>query len=331
MKNEIKIFWNGVKLNGELQKFYFYMNGENVSFIDNERYGRATMPKECGLVVINNSDSMTDYFEEDHGTITPEHPLYRFFKNAAQSTLLHHAKANVKWLEKRIAKLEGVDNKYAQQALENYTADMDKTKAEIADLEKTVNNAQPTAEDFEKVETYVAEIRAKAEAARKAKEEKERAARLVAINEAKVKTQNTIARAVKMYPVTEGAPVVEVPFSEFVGLYEIIDKKQNTWSVKAADMILGELDMWLHAKRETSDAYGWYEKTDFTIRYTDENGEEGTYQGRYDLGDGECGLLNHIRNFGEWHRTHEKFGAEKKNPDETNDILEFVKMLEKSA
>lgn len=331
MKNEIKIFWNGVKLNGELQKFYFSMNGESVSFIENEKYGRATMPKECGLVVVNNSDSMTDYFEEDHGTITPEHPLYRYFKNAAQATLLHRAKANVKWLEKRIAKLEGVGDKYAQQALENYTADLEKTKAEIADLEKTVNNAQPTAEDFEKVEAYVAEIKAKAEAARKAKEEKEHTARLAAINEAKVKTQNTIARAVKMYPVTEGATVVEVPFSEFVGLYEIIDKKQNTWSVKAADMILGELDMWQHAKRETSNAYGWYEKTDFTIRYTDENGEESTYRGRYDLGDGEGGLLNHIRNFGEWHRTHEEFGAEKKNPDETNDILEFVKMLEKAA
>jgi len=331
MKNEIKIFWNGVKLNGELQKFYFSMNGENVSFIDNEKYGRATMPKECGLVVINDSDSMTDYFEEDHGSITPDHPLYRFFKNAAQAYTLHRAKANVKWLEKRIAKLEGAEGKFVKQALENYTADLEKTKAEIAALEKTVNNAQPTAEDFEKVEAYVAEIKAKAEAARKAKEEKERTARLVSINEAKVKTQNTIARAVKMYPVTEGAPVVEVPFSEFVGLYEIIDKKQNTWSVKAADMILGELDMWQHAKRETSNAYGWYEKTDFTIHYTDENGEESTYQGRYDLGDGEGGLLNHIRNFGEWHRTHEEFGAEKKNPDETNDILEFVKMLENAA
>lgn len=331
MKNEIKIFWNGVKLNGELQKFYFYMNGENVSFIDNERYGRATMPKECGLVVINDSDSMTDYFEEDHGTITPEHPLYRYFRNAAQAYTLHRAKANVKWLEKRIAKLECVENTTAKQILQNYTADLEKTKAEVAALEKTVNNSQPTAEDFENVEAYVAEVKAKAEAARKAKEEKEHANRLAAVNEAKVKTQNTIARAVKLYPVTEGAPVVEVPFSEFVGLYEIIDNKQNTWSVKAADMILGELDMWQHEKRDTSDAYGWYEKTDFTIRYTDEKGEESTYRGRYDLGDGEGGLLNHIRNFGEWHRTHEEFGAEKKNPDETNEILEFVKMLEKAA
>ena len=75
------------------------MNGENVSFIDNERYGRATMPKECGLV-INNSDSMTDYFEEDHGTITP--PALQVLQNAAQAYTLHRAKANVKWLEKRI-------------------------------------------------------------------------------------------------------------------------------------------------------------------------------------------------------------------------------------
>ncbi len=185
-------------------------------------------------------------------------------------------------------------------------------------------SANRTAEALEEAEK-------KAEAERKAQEEKEHAARLAAINEAKVKAQSTIDRAVKMYPVTEGAPVVEVPFSEFVGLYDIIDRKQNTWSVKAADMILGELDMWQHAKRETSDAYGWYEKTDFTIRYTDENGEEGTYQGRYDIGDGEGGLLNHIRSFGEWHRTHEEFGKEKAIPDETNDILEFVKMLERAA
>ena len=331
MENEIKIFWNGVKLNGELQKFYFSMNGENVSFIDNEKYGRATMPKECGLVIVNNSDSMTDYFEEDHGTITPEHPLYRYFKNAAQAYTLHRAKANVKWLEKRIAKLEGVNNPYAKQLIENYTADIEKTKKEISELEKVVNNAQPTAEDFEKVEAYVAELKAKAEADRKAKEEKEHTARLAAINEAKVKTQNTIARAVKMYPVTEGAPVVEVPFSEFVGLYEIIDKKQNTWSIKAADKILGTLDIWQHAIRETSEFYGWYHKTDFSIHYIDENGEDSVYSGRYDIGDGEGGLLNHIRNFGEWHRTHEEFGKVKETPDETNEILEFVKMLEKAA
>ena len=331
MKNEIKIFWNGIKVNGKLQKFYFSMNGENVSFIDNERYGRATMPKECGLVVINNSDSMTDYFEEDHGTITPEHPLHRFFKNAAQAYTLHRAKANVKWLEKRIAKLEGVNNPYAKQLIENYAADMEKTKAEVAALEKTVNSAQPTAEDFEKVEAYVAEIKAKAEAARKAEEEKENAGRLEARQKTIAKVNETVDEAVKAHPFSEGKPFVVIPFSEMFGLPGFPGDKPLTLSVQAADKILGTLDMWQHEIRETSDFYGWYHKTDFTIHYTDENGEQGKYNGRYDLGDGEGGLLNHIRNFGEWHRTHEEFGAEKKNPDETNEILEFVKMLEKAA
>lgn len=330
MKNEIKIFWNGVKLNGELQKFIFSMNGENVSFIDNERYGRATMPKECGLVVINNSDSMTDYFEEDHGTITPEHPLYRYFKNAAQAYTLHRAKSNVKWLEKRIAKLEGVGDKYAQQALENYTADMEKTKAEVAALEKTVNNAQPTAEDFEKVETYVAEIKAKAEAEKAAQEAKEEAERAEARERTEKFVAETIKKHTEAFPLVEGSPVVEIGYSEMFGLPGGGKNECLRLSVAAADRILGELDVWQHNVRETSDFYGWYHKTDFAIKWT-ENGEESTYRGRYDLGDGEGGLLNHIRNFGEWHRTHEEFGSEKKNPDETNDILEFVKMLENAA
>ena len=330
MKNEIKIFWNGVKLNGELQKFFFSMNGENVSFIDNERYGRATMPKECGLVVINNSDSMTDYFEEDHGYITPEHPLYKFFKNAAQAYTLHRAKANVKWLEKRIAKLEGVGDKYAQQALENYTADMEKTKAEVAALEKTVNNAQPTAADFEKVAAYLAEKKAKAEAEKAAQEAKEEAERAEARERTEKFVAETIKKHTEAFPLVECAPVVEIGYSEMFGLPGGGKNECLRLSVAAADRILGELDVWQHNVRETSDFYGWYHKTDFAIKWT-ENGEESTYRGRYDLGDGEGGLLNHIRNFGEWHRTHEEFGAEKKNPDETNEILEFVKMLEKAA
>ena len=320
MKNTIKFFWNGIKVNGKLNKFRFHFDSINygVNFYADDY--EAEMPEECGVAVINNSDSQTDYFEKDHGYVTPEHPLFKFFAHAARQARVHYCKNQIKQNE-RMAKKYGSD----------YSVQTSKCESEIAEMEIWENPGQPTAEDFEKVEAYVAEIKAKAEAARNAEEEREHTARLVAINEAKVKTQNTIARAVKMYPVTEGAPVVEVPFSEFVGLYDIIDKKQNTWSVKAADMILGELDMWQHEKRETSDAYGWYEKTDFTIRYTDENGEESSYRGRYDLGDGEGGLLNHIRNFGEWHRTHEEFGAEKKNPDETNEILEFVKMLEKAA
>lgn len=145
MENTIKFFWNGIKVNGKLNKFNFCLNGDHVSFYE-DGYD-AEMPAECGVAVINNSDGMTDYFE------------------------------NV---------------------------------------------------------------------------------------------------------------------------------------------------------RETSDFYGWYHKTDFAIKWT-ENGEECAYRGRYDLGDGEGGMLNHIRNFGEWSRTHGQFGAVLENPPETNDVLEMVKKFETFA
>lgn len=169
-----------------------------------------------------------------------------------------------------------------------------------------------------------------AKLAEAAKEAEEEAAR----KEARDTTKKVVNAAIELYtamhPIKEGQPTVKIGNSEMWGLPGFRDADIEV-SVKAADKIFGTLDAWQHEIRETSDFFGWYHKTDFTIIYTDENGEEGCYQGRYDIGDGDGGLLNHIRNFGEWHRTHEEFGAEKAIPDETNDILEFVKMLEKAA
>ncbi len=169
-----------------------------------------------------------------------------------------------------------------------------------------------------------------AKLAEAAKEAEEEAARKEARETAQKVAEGAVALFTAMHPIKEGQPTVKIGNSEMWGLPGFRDADIEV-SVKAADLILGTLDMWQHEIRETSDFYGWYKKTDFSILYKDENGEEGCYQGRYDIGDGEGGLLNHIRSFGEWHRTHEEFGAEKAIPDETNEILEFVKMLEKAA
>ena len=124
--------------------------------------------------------------------------------------------------------------------------------------------------------------------------------------------------------------MVEIGYSEMYGLPGGGKDECLRLSVAAADRILGELDVWQHNVRETSNFYGWYHKTDFAIKWT-ENGEECAYRGRYDLGDGEGGLLNHIRNFGEWNRTHGQFGAPIENPPKTNEVLEMVKKFEKFA
>lgn len=319
MKNEIKIFWNGVKFNGELNRFRFTINGDCVCFYGTDY--SAEMPNDFGLVVVNNSDSMTDYFEKDHGSITANHPLYKFFKHAAIVAEIHYCKGEIRQYER-----------WGKKWHNDYSAEIARWNEKLAELEvaeKAENPGQPTAADFEKVKAYVAELKAKAEASRKAKEEEENNARMMARQNTIAKVNATVEKATKSNPVTEGKPFVVIPSSEMWGLPSMNGEKL-TLSVKAADEILGELDMWQHAIRENG-FYGWYHKTDFDIYYKDENGEEGHYNGRYDIGDGEGGLLNHIRNFGEWHRTHEEFGAVKAKPDETNEILEFVKMLEKAA
>lgn len=320
MKNEIKIFWNGVKLNGELQKM-------NLSFdkIDDKIFFycdySAEMPKECGVVVENNSDSQTDYFEKDHGSIAPEHPLYKFFRHAAIVARVRLCKAEIRQFERWAKKWH---NDYSTE-IERWSKELEK----FENLEKESNPGQPTAEDFANVENYTAEKKAQAEAARKAKEEEEDKARMMARQNTIAKVNATVEKATKSNPIVEGKPFVVIPFSEMWGLPNMNGEKL-TLSVKAADEILGELDTWQHEIREKG-FYGWYHKTDFDIYYKDENGDEGHYNGRYDIGDGEGGLLNHIRNFGEWHRTHEEFGKVRENPPKTNEILDFVKMLENAA
>ena len=184
-------------------------------------------------------------------------------------------------------------------------------------------SANRTAEALEEAEK-------KAEEAREEAEKQEEESRQNARETAQKVAEGAVALFTAMHPIKEGHPTVKIGNSEMWGLPGFRDADIEV-SVKAADKIFRTLDAWQHEIREKSDFFGWYHKTDFTIIYKDENGEEGCYQGRYDIGDGEGGLLNHIRSFGEWHRTHEEFGKEKAIPDETNDILEFVKMLEKAA
>ena len=165
---------------------------------------------------------------------------------------------------------------------------------------------------------------AKEEAEKKAQEE-----RKIASETTQKVAESAVTLYAAMHPIKEGKPTVKIGMSEMRGLPGCSEEYLEV-SLKAADMILGTLDMWQHEVRESSDYFGYYHKTNFIITYT-ENGEANTYEGRYDIGDGEGGLLNHIRNRGEWYRTHEEFGKVKETPDETNDILEFVKMLEKAA
>ena len=189
MENTIKFFWNGIKVNGKLNKFRFGFDSINygVNFYADDY--AAEMPKECGVAVINNSDSMTDYFEKDHGTIYPEHPLFKFFNYAANMAIIHHCKNAIKWHERRIARLEKGMEIYPnheeefKKNIESHRADIAGQERRIAEMEMMENPGQPTEADFEKVAAYLAEKKAKAEAEKSAQEAKEDAERAAARNE----------------------------------------------------------------------------------------------------------------------------------------------------
>ena len=98
-------------------------------------------------------------------------------------------------------------------------------------------------------------------------------------------------------------------------------------SITAAENILRKLDAEQHNTRETEYGSGWYDKTKFTVFFTDENGNPDSYQGRYDLGDGDGGLIAHIRAWGEYVRTHDVTGNGIPNPEESNEIIAFSDYL----
>ncbi len=85
--------------------------------------------------------------------------------------------------------------------------------------------------------------------------------------------------------------------------------EKTEMSFAAGNKLLGMLDEKQHSEREIKEC-GWYHKTDFEINCI-LNGEELTYTGRYDLGDGEGSLIQHIKNHLDFcEKNYGKFGEE---------------------
>lgn len=95
-------------------------------------------------------------------------------------------------------------------------------------------------------------------------------------------------------PIIEGEPTVSVTFSEHPIFY---DNENTVMSFRQADKLFAKLDAQQQVDRQNEDlGAGWYHKTDFIVKYTID-GEENNYEGRYDIGDGEGGLYQHIKNY----------------------------------
>lgn len=319
MTNSIKFFWNGIRVNGEksLNKCSYSLDNhreykECVS-IYADRYG-SVLPRDL-FEVHNETDSYTDYFDSDHATLTPDHPLYKYARYAAVKYEIHYLKAAIKRMEKNLE----TDAYYSRNG--HYAAELNDKMKRLAALEAIEDPGNPTDEDLAKIR----EMRLEAENARLAAEHeaelKAREERIKAENEGKA----FIEKIASEHPIKEGEPVVTICWSENPAFYSWDDNELKL-SVAAAEIILTHFDKEVHAAGDRG-----YDKTKFIIEYVNEDGERDTYEGCYDLGDDDGGMIEHIRAFGEWYlkKGHYGNGHPSDEDRETGkEIVKFADMLE---
>ncbi len=102
---EVKFMWNGIKVDGTLYKAHYCgsaytaTSGLPAGTITVFAKNYTSLPQIAGLHIENDSDRMTDYFEEDRIRITPDSKYYKAAKEAYDKMNEH--------IEKRFAKKYG--------------------------------------------------------------------------------------------------------------------------------------------------------------------------------------------------------------------------------
>lgn len=315
-QDHIRIYWNGIKIDGgKLIRCYYSLNNDCTvkgDCISISARDYADLPRDL-LPVHNDTDIYTDYIDSDRATLTPDHPLYKYFRFVAAKAKIRELKSDIKRMEEDISNSERWPGRHAYCRQE-----IDREQEQLKALESIADPGQPTAADLEAIDKR----RQEAENARRAAEHEAELKEREAVLNMKNDGRRMIEAAAEANPIQEGAPVVTINWSEHPAFYQWADGELKL-SISAADSILRALDLKAHNDPD----HGYY-KTSFQITGTDPDGEAINYEGRYDLGDCDGGLIQHIRAIGEWERTHEAFGQEKAEPDETNDRIQFADYLE---
>lgn len=309
-EKSIRFYWNGVKVDGGslIRCFYSLDNNRDHSpsvSISCSDYS-AKLPADL-FTVRNDTDLMTDYFDTDRATLTPEHPLYKFARYAAECAEIRHLQNSTKRLAENIEKNPRF---YARD--DYYKNDLRQQQERLEHLKKHKNPGQPTAADLEAVAALNSAAESARIAAKHAQQLAEREKMLAARNAGRVFIEQTA----QQHPIQDGGPTVEICWSEHPA-FSSWEDGELVLSVAAAEIILKHYDEQRAAENAESGC-GGYDKTKFLIHYTDESGEAGTYEGRYDLGDNDGGLIAHIRSF-----------AETTTGEDAQNILHVASMLEK--
>lgn len=320
-QDHIRIYWNGIKIDGGKLIHCGYSIDNNIDHHTSVTiYARdyADLPRDL-FQVVNNSDIMTDYFENDRADLTPEHPLYKYFRYAGMKA---QARADRPYCEKLRETLNSGRREPWPGHYDALRADLERRERFLAEFDKMTDPGQPTAEDLAEIDRQ----RQEAENARRAAEHEAELREREKMLNARCNGRRLIEAEQEAHPIKEGEPTVCINWSEHPAFYAW-DEDALILSLEAAENILHRLDAEQNATRETEQGHGWYYKTKFTITGKDESGEDFSYTGRYDLGDNDGGLIEHIRAFAEYYRTHDNFGHDILHPEESTDQTRFAEYL----
>ena len=322
-QNHVRIYWNGIKIDGgKLIRCGYSLNNNADGAPSVSIYARDynNLPRDL-FTVENDSDSYSDYFEEDHARLGPDHPLFKYFRYAAEKA---QARMDRPYCEKLRETLNSGRREPWPGHYDALREDLARRESFLAQFAKAEDPGQPTAEDLAEIDRQKQEADNARKAAEHEKELRQRENYLCQ----RANGRRLIQTEAEAHPIQDGQPVVLINWSEHPAFYAFADDELRL-SLPAAEKILGTLDREQNETRETEYGRGWYYKTKFTITGTDENGEEFSYTGRYDLGDNDGGLIQHIRSFGEYYLTHDNFGHVKAQADETNETIQFADYLSK--
>lgn len=316
----IRFFYNGLRLNGAKTLVKCFYSIDNT---DRERTPAITIYARSGyhlphdlFSVENDTDFMTDYFDDDRAILKPEHPLYKF----ARAVALRDA---VKRLEKTIPRKDELAAAGGRWA-DNYAREAQECRerlvcyqAELAALPA----GHPTGADVQAARDFILEKRAAERAAREAQEKAEAAERQRQFDVAREAGSRFIQETAELYPVQAGGVNVRICWSEYPAFYGWEDDELML-SLRAAEIILKRFD-----ERVAEDQEHGYYKTKFRIEWTEpDTGEAGSYEGRYDLGDNDGGLIAHIESFASSYNTYGRSTAEE-DREQRKELRSFAEWL----
>ena len=141
----IRFYYNGLRVNGErkLTRCCYTLDNryDGAQCVTIYATGYDDLPRDI-FPVENDSDSYTDYFENDRATLFPDHPLYKFARYAAMKA---NTRGNAEIIERVSKEIAGMGREPWAGYIDARKANIARWQREIDDFNAAEDPGQPTA------------------------------------------------------------------------------------------------------------------------------------------------------------------------------------------